>query len=120
MGSLWKGRGELVTWYMDKAEVLSDFFASFFTSNCSSHTAHVADRKDRDWENEELPIIGDNQVQDHLRNLKVHKSMGPGEVHLWVLSKLVDEVAMPLSTMFEKRQNHEADSPGKYAKAHGK
>ncbi|KFM01516.1 RNA-directed DNA polymerase from mobile element jockey, partial [Aptenodytes forsteri] len=39
---------------------------------------------------------------DHLRNLKVHKSMGPYEIHLQVLKELADEVAKPLSIVFEK------------------
>ncbi|RMC10320.1 hypothetical protein DUI87_13122 [Hirundo rustica rustica] len=38
-----------------------------------------------DWENEELPSAKEDQVSDHLRNLKVHKSMEPYEIHLWVL-----------------------------------
>ncbi|KFP45239.1 hypothetical protein N324_06164, partial [Chlamydotis macqueenii] len=46
--------------------------------------------------------VGEEQVQDHLRNLKVHKSMGPDEMHLWVLRELVDEVTKLLSIMFEK------------------
>jgi len=60
---------------MEKTELLNDFFASVFTSKCSSHITQVADSKRRDWENEELPTVGEDQVQDHLRNLKVHKSM---------------------------------------------
>jgi len=58
--------------------------------------------KGRDWENEEPPTVGEDWVQVHLRNLKVHKSMGPGEMHPRVLKKLADEVAEPLPIIFEK------------------
>jgi len=39
---------------------------------------------------------------DNLRSLKVHKSMGPYEVHLHVLRELEDEVAKLLSITTEK------------------
>ncbi|KFW08813.1 hypothetical protein N326_06485, partial [Eurypyga helias] len=58
--------------------------------------------KGRDWENGEPPMVRENQIQEHLRNLKVHKSMGPNEIHLQVLKELADEVVKPLSIIFEK------------------
>ncbi|KFV57082.1 hypothetical protein N328_12766, partial [Gavia stellata] len=56
----------------------------------------------RDWENEEPPTVGVDKVRDHLRNLKLHESMGSDEIYLQVLRELVDEVAKPLSIIFEK------------------
>ncbi|GAB0209349.1 hypothetical protein GRJ2_003400600 [Grus japonensis] len=81
VGPLQNETGDLVTQDMEKAEVLNDFFASVFTGKSLSHTAQVTEGKGRDWENAEPPTVGEDQVREYLRNLKVHKSMGPDELH---------------------------------------
>jgi len=102
VGPLWKEAGDLATQYVEKAEVLNDFFPSVFNSKCSSHTAQVAEGKGRDWESEEPPTVGEDQDIDCVSNLKVHKSMGPDEMYPQILRELVYKVAKSLSIIFER------------------
>lgn len=53
------------------------------------------------WILDEYPksTVGEDQVCDHLRNLKVYKSMGPNEINLRVLIELSNKVAKPLSLL---------------------
>ena len=37
--------------------------------------------------------LSEGEVRDHLKNLKVHKYIGPDEIHRWVLRETADEVA---------------------------
>ena len=47
---------------MEKAEVFNNFFAWVFTSKFSSHTTQFTEAKGRDWENEVLSTIGEDEV----------------------------------------------------------
>lgn len=61
--------GDVVTWQMEKAEVLNDFFASIFTSQFSSHTTQITESKGFfiHWKNERTPVPEDH-VLYYLRN----------------------------------------------------
>jgi len=46
---LQKEMKNLITWDMEKAEVLSEFFTLVFTSRCSSYPAKVVEGKGKNW-----------------------------------------------------------------------
>jgi len=107
--------GDQVTQDMEEVEVLDDLFPSVFAGKCFSHTTEVAEETRRDWENEEPHTVGEDKIQDHLRNLKVHKAMGPDEMHPRVLREVADKVAKPLPTIFGKpRQSGETPTDWKW------
>ncbi|KAK4815453.1 hypothetical protein QYF61_002842 [Mycteria americana] len=77
-------REELVTNDMEKAEVLNNIFASVFNGKLSSHISQAPELQGRDWRSPTVgvpPTVGEDQVQDHQRNLNIHTSMGPNEMH---------------------------------------
>lgn len=117
MGPLWSKPGDLDTQDREKSEAINGFFALVLTDKCSSHTAKVTEGKGGDWGNEELPTIGEDQAEEYLRDMKVHKAMEPGEMHLLVLRERAEEVAKPLPMVCEKSgQSTEAPTDWKRGK----
>ena len=103
MGPLWNEMGDLVTWDMEKAEVLNDFFCLSLHQQVLQphHPNHRWQRQGLgEWRTAHCRRRSD--LRPHLRNLKMLKSMGSDEVHPQVPRELADEVAKPLSIMFEK------------------
>ncbi|GAB0204029.1 mitochondrial enolase superfamily member 1 [Grus japonensis] len=65
----------------EKVELLNAFFASVFTAKASPQESQTLEVGEKVWRKEDLPLVGENWVREHLGNLDIHKSMGPDGMH---------------------------------------
>ncbi|GAB0190115.1 hypothetical protein GRJ2_001476800 [Grus japonensis] len=87
----------------EKAEVLKAFFASVFNSQTSCPQGiQPPELEDRDREQNKPPIIQEEAVNNLLCHLDTHKSMGPDGIHPRVLRELAEELAKPLSIIYQQ------------------
>ncbi|CAM5090430.1 unnamed protein product [Eretmochelys imbricata] len=105
--------GNLVTEDVEKANVLSAFFASVFTNKVSSQTTALGSTV---WGGGDQPSVEKEVLWDYLEKLNKHKSMGPDALHPRVLKELADVIAEPLAIIFENsRQSGEVPDDWKKA-----
>ncbi|GAB0186362.1 mitochondrial enolase superfamily member 1 [Grus japonensis] len=69
---------------------------------CGSQGIQPPELEDRDREQNKPPIIQEEAVNDWLCHLDTHKSMGLDGIHPRVLRELVEELAKPLSIIYQQ------------------
>ena len=100
IGNLLKTDGTSTDTDSEKADELNSFFASVFTHENLSNIPIVQDLNfDRPLETID---VGINQVEKLLHELNTTKSMGPDNMHPFLLQKLSKTLCYPLTVIFQK------------------
>ena len=87
----------------EKPDVLYSFFASVVNVQTGySKGTQPLELEDKEREQNKAPIIQEEAVNDLLRHLDAHKSIGPDGIHPRVLRELAEELAKILFIIYQQ------------------
>ncbi|GAB0209397.1 mitochondrial enolase superfamily member 1 [Grus japonensis] len=81
VGPLLNEVGALVMEDTEKVELLNAFFASVFTAKAGPQETQTLEVGGKVWRKEDLPLVEEDQVREHLGKFDIHKSMGSDGMH---------------------------------------
>ncbi|GAB0203755.1 mitochondrial enolase superfamily member 1 [Grus japonensis] len=102
VGPLLNEVGALVMEDTEKAELLNAAFASVFTAKVGPQETQTLEVGEKVLRKEDLPLVEEDWVREHLGKLDIHRSMGPDGMHPRVLRELEDVIARLLAIIFER------------------
>jgi len=85
-----------------KVELLNAFFASVLSGKACPQPSQSLEVREEACRKDDLPLVEEDCVRDHLSSLDTHKSMGLDGMHPRVPKELADAIAEPLSIIFER------------------
>jgi hypothetical protein len=102
VGPLKDDRGNVVSDDKETAKIMNSYFASVFTVEDIQNIPEPVDFFESYSDIQKLKYfqITEDEVKSKLNNLKVNKSPGPDDIHAKLLYELQNELAGPLTEMF--------------------